>query len=308
MHPPPSPSAAAGVTHLIGIDGGGSGTRARLADAQGRTLGLGQAGPSGLAQGVDQAWRHVRQAVDAACASAGLAPLAPAQCAIALGLAGVHAPALAAAFRAADPGYARLLLDTDAATLLRGAFGGQPGVIVAAGTGSVGESLGADGAHRSCGGWGFPVGDEGSGAWLGLRAMQLSQQAMDGRGRRGALAEAVWQRIGRDPQTLIDWCARAGQQAYATLAPLVFEHAGTDPVAQGLLDEAAQALADLVDALDGEGRLPLVVGGSIGLRLVSRLPERLQQRRVEPLADATAGALQLLTDTAALPATQDRRA
>jgi len=125
---------------LLGLDGGGSGTRARLADAAGRTLAFGQAGPSGLSQGVGQAWLHVQQAVAAAFSAAGLPLAPPAECAIGLGLAGVHAPALAEAFRADDPGYAHLVLDTDAATLLAGAHGGSRVWISPAYTGSVGEA------------------------------------------------------------------------------------------------------------------------------------------------------------------------
>ncbi|MEY2653988.1 MAG: hypothetical protein RLZZ524_1016, partial [Pseudomonadota bacterium] len=56
---------------LIGVDGGGTGTRARLCDAQGRVLGDGAAGPSALGQGVEQAWRHIGQAVEAAFGAAG---------------------------------------------------------------------------------------------------------------------------------------------------------------------------------------------------------------------------------------------
>ena len=67
---------------------------------------------------------------------------------------------------------------------LLGAHEGRPGAIVAAGTGSVGEALRRDGLRVAVGGWGFPVGDEGSGAWLGLRAMRETHRAIDGRARR----------------------------------------------------------------------------------------------------------------------------
>ncbi|KAK0359944.1 hypothetical protein LTR94_029266, partial [Friedmanniomyces endolithicus] len=73
-------------------------------------------------------------------------------CAIGLGLAGVHNKEWAAAFRAANPGYAALTLDTDAFSTLMGAHGGRPGAIVAIGTGSVGEALRADGARVEVGG------------------------------------------------------------------------------------------------------------------------------------------------------------
>ena len=62
-----SPSSAS-IAYQIGIDGGGTGTRARLVSAQGAVLGFGASGPSALGQGVDQAWEHVTQAIDAAFA------------------------------------------------------------------------------------------------------------------------------------------------------------------------------------------------------------------------------------------------
>ena len=198
---------------LIGVDGGGTGTRARLQDAQGRTLGHGRAGASGLSQGIAQAWHHVVQAVAQAFADAGLAPVAPAEIALGLGLAGAIVPAQRQAFLAADPGYAACVLHSDAITLLAGAHRGRPGIIVAAGTGSVGAVQTAAGALREVGGWGFPVGDEGSGAWLGLRAVQLAQAAFDGRAAGGGLTDAVLQRCGPDASSLLAWCANARQHA-----------------------------------------------------------------------------------------------
>ena len=70
--------------YWIGVDGGGTGTRARLQDPGGRTLGEGKAGPSGLSQGLEQAWSHVELAVLAAFASAGLQRPALQRCALAL--------------------------------------------------------------------------------------------------------------------------------------------------------------------------------------------------------------------------------
>ena len=82
------PLQLAQVRHLIGVDGGGTGTRARVTDAQGQLLGNGTAGPSGLSQGVEQAWRHINQAITAAFADAALPLPPPHQCALGLALAG----------------------------------------------------------------------------------------------------------------------------------------------------------------------------------------------------------------------------
>jgi len=280
--------------YLLGVDGGGSGTRVRLQDAAGRLLGQGEAGPSGLGQGVEQAWRHVGLAVQRAFEQAGLAPAQPAQCALGLGLAGVNAPMLAQGFLRSAPAYRLLALDSDAGTALLGAHGGQPGAIVAAGTGSVGEVLRTDGSRLQVGGWGFGVGDEGSGAWLGLRAMRVAHRAVDGRAPAGALANAIWRVAGGQRDALVDWCARAGQHGFAKLAPLVFDTADADVAARHLLMEAADELGDIARALDPQQTLPVALMGSVARRLVPWLDAGLQRRCVEPAGDAMDGALLLL--------------
>ena len=250
----PSRSTASrwhGVRWRVGVDGGGTGTRVRLQAADGSTVGCGSAGPSGLGQGVAQAWHHVEQAVAAAFDAAGLAPALPGETALGLGLAGAGVPSQRAAFLAADPGYALCLLETDATTQLIGVHGGQPGIVIACGTGSVGAVRAVDGSMRQVGGWGFPVGDEGGGAWLGLRAMQQAQAVLDGRSPAAALSAAVLAVVGTDAAALLAWCARAGQGSYAMLAPLVFNAAEAgDPLAAVLLDQAAAELARLVAAID----------------------------------------------------------
>ena len=284
---------------VIGVDGGGTGTRARLVDAQGRILGQGEAGPSSLAQGVEQAWQNVALAVQRAFAAAKL-PMPPwNQCALGLGLAGAHSPQRAQAFAQLLPPLHSLALDSDASTALLGAHAGQPGVVIAAGTGSVGQALHADGHKALVGGWGFGIGDEGSGAWLGQAAMRQAQAAQDGRIVAGTLAQAVWQRCGAERIALIDWCARAGQAEYAQLAPLVFDCAASDPAAERLLQDATSALVDIVRALDPPGQLPVCVMGSIARLLQVRFPEALKARCVAPQGDAMDGALLLIRRQAA---------
>lgn len=281
---------------IIGIDGGGTGTRAQLRSADTRVRGHGTAGPSGLGQGVAQAWCHVEQAIAQSFASVGLPTPARATCALGLGLAGAGRADLHQAFLDADPGYARVVLDTDAGTLLLGAHGDRPGLVIAAGTGSVGARHGVDGTVRLAGGWGFPVGDEGSGAWLGLQAVRHAQAVLDGRAAGGALARTILQRTGATTTELLAWCGRSGQHAYAALAPGVFEAAADgDRVAAALLQSAADELALLVQALQPAGTpLPVVLAGSVGVRLQSRWPAELRARCVAPLGDATDGALRLI--------------
>lgn len=279
--------------HWVGIDGGGTRTRALVADAQGRILGRGEAGASALGQGAAQAWRHIGEAV----AAAGVPGLVLADCALGLGLSGTGVPAQLQAFLAADPGVARFTLVTDGLVALLGAHGGRPGALLISGTGSVAEALLPNGSRRLVGGWGWQIGDEGSGAWLGQQAMKLAQAGFDGRAPAGALVQAVWQQVGTTREQLLSFCAQAGQGGYASLAPLVFEHAVDDPAAAALLDQAAFALEALAHAV--HPTLPLALAGSIAQRLSARLSPALLSRRVEPQGEPVAGALWLIQQEAA---------
>ncbi|MBW8847325.1 MAG: ATPase [Burkholderiales bacterium] len=276
------------VRWRVGIDGGGTSTRALVADAGGKILGRGEAGASALGQGAEQAWRHIAEAV----ARAGVPGLELKDCALGLGLSGTGVPAQLLGFVAADPGVARFTLVTDGLAALLGAHGGRPGALMISGTGSVAEALLPDGSRRMVGGWGWQIGDEGSGAWLGQQAMKLAQAAFDSRATAGPLVHAVWAQTGATREAMLAFCAQAGQGGYAGLAPFVFDHETDDPAAAALLAEAARALDALAVAL--HPTLPLALAGSIAQRLAPRFSAALQSRRVEPQGDAATGALWLI--------------
>ena len=300
---------------MAGVDGGGTGTRVRLQRFDGATLGQGEAGPSGLSQGTDQAWRHVMQALMAAFQNAGLPPAPPSDIALGLGLAGAGVPAQRVAFLQADPGFALCVLDNDGVTQLLGAHAGGAGIVVAAGTGSVAAARDEAGRTSQCGGWGYPVGDEGSGAWLGLHAMRHAHAVLDGRELPSALSAAVFNEAGADAPALLNWCAGVGAgtgasasasasasadaRRYAALAPLVFNAADAGSAnARAMLQAAAAELARLVHALQSEGAAsqpwPIVASGSVGVRLAPLWPQALRARLVSPAGDSMDGALQLV--------------
>jgi glucosamine kinase len=283
------------IEFWVGVDGGGSGTRALVARPDGSVVGQGQAGPSGLARGVAPAWRAIAAATISAFDAAGMVVPPWRECALGAGLAGAsHAP-WRAAFVAADIGFARLVVESDSFAMLLGAHGGGPGAVVIAGTGSVGEVLRADGSRDSVGGWGFPIGDEGGGAWLGWQAVRHAQAAFEGRAPAGALARRVWAACGGDRESLIGWCAVADQFAYAQLAPAVFEaEAESDAPAAALVAAAVAELEALARALDPDGALPLAVSGSIGQRLAPRFEPALRARIVTPAQGADAGGLAMI--------------
>ncbi|CAN0617754.1 glucosamine kinase [Burkholderia multivorans] len=277
--------------YAIGIDGGGTGTRAVLADLQGRELAQGRAGPSGLGLGIERAWAAIGAACADAFAHAGLA-FDWSRCALGCGLAGVNHAAWLAAFRAQAP-LGALAVESDAYTTVVGAHGGAPGLIVALGTGSIAAALDAAGECRIAGGYGFPSGDEASGAWLGMRALAYAQQALDGRVPRDALADALLGETGApDRGTLVQWSCDANQTAYARLAPIVFAHRA-HPFAQVLIAQAGDEIGKMIDALDPRHALPVALCGGLADALAPAVPARHAARLRAPLEDSAHGALRL---------------
>lgn len=286
------------IRYLIGIDGGGTHTRALVRRLDGSTVGAGCAGPSALGQGIAQAWRHIGQAVAAAFQAGGVEGPEWWRCAMVAALSGASHAAWCEDFLAADPGLGGLAAETDSFAMLLGAHGGKPGVIVIGGTGSVAEALTARGERATAGGWGFPLGDEGSGAWLGLQAVRHAHRAFDRRCDAGPLAYRVRAHCGGAREALQAWSARAGQFDYAQLAPAVFECEASDPAAAAILRQAVQALEELAQAIDPQGRLPLALGGSVAERLAPRMSGALRRRLVAAQGGAVDGALALATELA----------
>ncbi|MEN3812620.1 BadF/BadG/BcrA/BcrD ATPase family protein [Chromobacterium piscinae] len=282
------------IRYLIGVDGGGTGTRIRLNAADGSPLAQSEGGASALSLGIGKAWQAVRSTLNDAFEQAGL-PVPPVhECALGLGLSGVHNKQWASEFKALAPDFAELRLATDGYTTLLGAHGGQPGIIVALGTGSIGEALYPDGSHREVGGWGYPSGDEASGAWLGQRAAQLTQMALDGRRSHSPLTRAVLEFVGGDWQAMMNWNGRATPSQFARLAPLALGAARVDPEADALLRQAGEDAWAIARALDPKDELPVALCGGLGQALRDWLPPGFRQRLVAPRGDSAQGALLLL--------------
>jgi N-acetylglucosamine kinase-like BadF-type ATPase len=177
---------------VLGVDGGGTKTRAVILDARERVLGEGVSGPSNpMRVGIGVAATAIKEAVDKACEAAGVqrAGILAAE----IGLAGVRRGDLRGRMREALTGLGIRVLEvvTDADIALFGATAGAAGVVVIAGTGSICCGTNAHGRHACASGWGPLAGDEGSGSWIARRALQAVAQASDGRGPETKLTQAT---------------------------------------------------------------------------------------------------------------------
>jgi glucosamine kinase len=202
----------------------------------------------------------------------------------------------------------------DAQIALDDAFGEGPGVMLIAGTGSVAFARGPDGTFRRCGGWGPVLGDEGSGAWLGRRALNFATASADGREPETALLNALLTAIeADDPAAMIAWAAHASPAQFATLAPAVLRvAAGGDQRANTLLAMAVEELVVHVRTLaralfvDERAAIPVALTGGLlgrGQPLRKRVEQRLRsavpgaqvwQDEVQPARGAVRAALRLL--------------
>ncbi|MDD2869547.1 BadF/BadG/BcrA/BcrD ATPase family protein [Neomegalonema sp.] len=281
-----------GETLYFGLDGGGTGSRARLTDAQGRKLSEAEAGMGAIATG-DGSASHasILEAARLCVERAGLPPEAVRDVRAGLGVSGAPMRGARERLRARGLPFARTVIGTDGHTACLGAHGGEEGGLVIFGTGCVGGVF-ARGRYREAGGWGFACDDFGSGADMGRRAVHLTMRAADGDVEGGRLAEALLKDFGGDPRDMGFWAATATPGEFGRYARLIFDLAEEgDAPARSVVARSVEECARLTRIALDWGAPSVVLHGSIARRLRPLLPEALLARIVEPKADALEGAL-----------------
>jgi glucosamine kinase len=277
---------------LLGIDGGGTRCRARLADASGRLLAEAEGGPANIATDLDGALASIVAAARDALSAAGLDDGALGRIRAGLGLAGGNVPAVSSALLARPLPFATVRVASDAEIACLGAHGGGDGAILIVGTGSQGVVM-AGGRTTTLGGWGFQISDTGSGAVLGRDAARRALLGHEGVEPASAFTAAVMHRFG-GPADLLAFAISAIPRDWATLAPMVFDHAAAgDPVATVLRDRFVDDVVHLLDRLHALGGARIALMGGLATSYRPRLPDRLATVMVEPAGDALDGALLL---------------
>ncbi len=257
---------------LLGIDGGGSKTRALLADRELRLLGVGVAGSSNMqVVGLTAAAAAIAAAADEALAAAGHPGAIPA--AVCLALAGAGRPAereqllaWAGTHWAGRP----VTVVTDGEPVLAAGTPAGWGVALIAGTGSLCLARASDGRLVRVGGWGYLLGDEGSGYDLAVRALRLATRTADGRADAHALLAAILSHLSLEqPEALVRrvYGGDTSPAAIAALAqPVVALAEAGDTHALALLAEGAGQLALMAKAAAHKLELaaaPLALAGGL---------------------------------------------
>ncbi len=310
------------MLHVLGIDAGGTKTVCLLADEHGTVVAEARRGGANLqAVGELEVEKVLHDVMDEAIGGRDVRPAA-----ICLGIAGVDRQDDAAVVKSIMKriGYqARVLVVNDALVALEAGAPGLPGVVVISGTGSISYGRNAAGQAARSGGWGYVLGDEGSGYWIGRAALRAVLRQSDHRGPETVLSTLLLEHFGiRRAQELIHevYHTNLRPSAIGSLAQCV-QAAFTqgDAVAIGILRGAADELE--ASALSVTGRLgmsgqafPYILAGGIfravpwlEAELERRLPVSSPQASVrlldrEPAAGAVALALQEAHGGAVVPA------
>lgn len=285
--------------YFLGIDGGGSRCRARIRGIDGAVLGEAVGGASNIYQNFDGALGTIAATAAEAAAKAGVQP---GDLHAGLGLAGIVTSVGAEKIEHAALPFAAVTADNDAYAACVGAFGGGDGGIVIAGTGSIGFAL-IGGERHMVGGWGFALGDHGSGAWLGHHAVRRAALAIDGLLQPTTLIERVWTRVGNTRFDLSRWSEKARPADYAEMAPDVFECAAQgDVVGMTIVIEGAAAISNLARALLARGAGHICLLGGLHGVYPPYLDLDVKRALVKPEADAMDGAIMMARRHAGLAA------
>jgi glucosamine kinase len=231
---------------VIGVDGGGSRTRVLVADEQGKEIVSVEGEGSAVRPGeAERSADIIAALIRDALASSDMNHVTPKV--VCVGVAGVgrdpERQALWQALASRDVAE-EVVVHADATVALDDAFGEGPGVLLIAGTGSVAFGRGPTGTFARCGGWGPFFGDEGSGAWIGRKALSVVTAAFDGREPETSLTGAVLTAAEvNEVSELVAWAAAASPSKLATLAPVVMSVAESgDLRANALLTLAVEEL------------------------------------------------------------------
>jgi glucosamine kinase len=288
---------------FIGVDGGGTKCRVRIADAAGKALGEAEGGPANIGLG-RSAWDNVLAACREAARSAGFGEAELGRMHAGMGLAGVIADSYRREVEAWQHPFVSLAVDSDAYAAWLGAHEGRDGAVLILGTGSCGLAV-VKGVRHMIGGWGADISDEASGAVIAKEALRRALWAHDGLVPQSPLAEELLTMFENKPESIVEWSKAARPTEYARIAPKVFDHAKAgDPVAAEILRDAARDAERMIAGLRATGAERVSLVGGLAKHIEPWLSAEVRERLVPPARDAMDGAILLAKQRAMAGATQ----
>lgn len=300
--------------YYLGVDGGGTNCRVRLADENLQTLAEVKNGRSNLQiDSGDPAYKAISDGTRDVFKAAGIDFAETANTYACFGMAGGRMDSARDSFAARPWPFAGVSVYDDIDIAHAGALGGQEGGVVIIGTGSAAMSI-VNGTRHQAGGWGFHIGDQMSGAILGRELARYAVEAEDGLVEASPLTKAVIAAVGGDNQAAMTWSfgtamglkllSRDGSEGcddalvgrapgeYGKLMPLWFDYLEQgDPVALKMLEIQLGFIDTYVNWFKGHGADVMAIVGGLGQRLFPRLQERYGDFVALPKYEPLHGAL-----------------
>jgi len=282
----------AGESFFLGIDGGGTKCKAVITNAQGEILGSGLSGPANPLHGYEQAIHSIVHSTEQALDEAGLAPQLISQLVAGVGLAGVNLPSLMDKMLHWRHPFKKMHLTTDLNIACLGAHHGKDGAIIIIGTGSCGYSY-VNQQSYCLGGHGFPQGDKGSGAWIGLQAVTVVLRTLDGLEIDSLMTPLILDKLGcNDSLSLVEVVAQQSASFFAQLASIVFDCAAQgDELALRLVKDGAAYINDIAARLWQQKTQRLSLIGGIAPKLTPYLAPEVVERLTPALSAPELGAI-----------------
>lgn len=300
--------------YYLGVDGGGTNCRVRLADDNLQTLAEVKNGRSNLQiDSGDPAYKAISDGTRDVFKAAGIDFAETANTYACFGMAGGRMDSARDSFAARPWPFAGVSVYDDIDIAHAGALGGEEGGVVIIGTGSAAMSI-VNGTRHQAGGWGFHIGDQMSGAILGRELARYAVEAEDGLVEASPLTKAVIAAVGGDNQAAMTWSfgtamglkllSRDGSEGcddalvgrapgeYGKLMPLWFDYLEQgDPVALKMLEIQLGFIDTYVNWFKGHGAGVMAIVGGLGQRLFPRLQERYGDFVALPKYEPLHGAL-----------------
>ncbi len=278
--------------YIIGVDGGGTGCRAAVADNAGNVLARAEGGAANIATNFELARTNILRTISLAFVNAGI-PKPDLETATAvLGLAGANLGDYSNRLHASLP-FSKTHIVSDAETTLVGAIGEADGIIGAIGTGSV-YGRREHGIFTQLGGWGFLLGDDGSGARLGRDMLHLAIKAFDGLVEHSPLTREIIEEYQGSPMNIVEQAQTFAPKDFGQFAPRVVAAANAgDANAEVILAQHTDVVRKSLDAVGFAPSKAFCMLGGLGNVYLERLPERYRQAAHKPQGNALDGAISL---------------
>lgn len=275
----------------LGVDGGGTRCRVRIATEPGKVLGEAVRGGANTRLGMDHIFGEITAAAKQALKEANLDESRLGDLHAGLGLAGLPLERERNLIAAYAHPFASICFATDAYTACLGAHDGANGAILIVGTGTCGQAI-IDDKQLAVAGWGFEISDIGSGARIGRAAIETALLAHEGLADQTDLTRDVMAKFENNPENIVAFAETARPGDYGTFCPMVFDaDAAGDATATTIISHAVQANLQILRKLVAFGADRLTLMGGLCDQMAKRMPEDIRKKLVPAKNDAMHGAI-----------------